>query len=84
MTGRDQKTECFLHKRKCPLHDETFSSSNLNSCVGPQSRKRISFGDPCQSSRSAQTMTVLLPNSTQVVFSPHMMHAQIFSTLLYL
>ena len=39
--------------------------------------KRISFGDPCQSSRSAQTMTMLLPNNTQVVLNPHLMHAQI-------
>ena len=67
MTGRDQRSECLPQKRKRPFHDETFSSGSPGSCVGPQPRKRISFGDTCQSSR---TVTVLLPNSTQVVFSP--------------
>ena len=70
MTGRDQKYECLPHKRKRPHHDETFSSGCPNSCVGPQPRKRIFFYDPRQSSRSAQTVRVVLPNSTQVVPPP--------------
>ena len=70
VTGRYQESEGLPHKRKRPLHDEIFSSGSPSSCVGPQPRKRISFGDPCRSPRSEQTVTVLLPNSTQVVFSP--------------
>lgn len=70
LNGRYQESEGLPHKRKRPLHDETFSSGSPSSCVGPQPRKRISFGDPCRSPRSEQTVTVLLPNSTRVVFSP--------------
>lgn len=65
MTGRYQDSESLPNKRKRPLYDGSPSS-----CVGPQPRKRISFGDTCRSPRSDQTVTVLLPNSTQVVFSP--------------
>jgi len=65
VTGRYQDSESLPNKRKRPLYDGSPSS-----CVGPQPRKRISFGDTCRSPRSEQTVTVLLPNSTQVVFSP--------------
>lgn len=65
VTGRYQESEGLPNKRKRPLYDDSPSS-----CVGPQPRKRISFGDPYRSPHSEQTVTVLLPNSTQVVFSP--------------